>query len=147
MRHGETETACIEYQGAHHVESGYGICRFNGRTERAHRVTYCKAHGLTLDDIRGLHVRHLCDNPPCVNPDHLLLGTHADNMRDKQTRGRGNQPKGECNAKAKLTAKSVQDVRARAKGGASNRALAREFGVSPSTIARAVNRQKWRHVE
>lgn len=137
---------CIPFQGAKHVQHGYGIMRFEGKTHRAHRVAYCRAHGLRIDEIAGLHVMHTCDNPPCINPAHLRLGTHTDNMRDKESKGRGNQPKGVRNAKAKLDDAKVRAARSLVASGHSQRSVARMFGVDSSTISRAVTGEKWRHV-
>lgn len=67
---------------------GYGQRWYKGKNVLAHRAAYCDAHGLALEDIKGQLVRHKCDNPPCVNPDHLELGTHKDNARDCIERGR-----------------------------------------------------------
>ena len=65
---------CWEWQGS--VRCGYGKIRsVNGEHHGAHRVAYCDEHGLDIGDIRGLVVRHSCDNPPCCNPSHLRLGT------------------------------------------------------------------------
>lgn len=66
-------------------DDGYGVVRFNGGMCKAHVVAWFLTNGLIPD---GLDVLHECDNPPCVNPDHLFLGTNADNCRDRQAKGR-----------------------------------------------------------
>jgi hypothetical protein len=80
-------TSCWEWQGAKH-EYGYGLFEFksaNGRWRSicAHRIAWIIFKGPIPDK---LHIRHKCDNPPCVNPDHLEIGTHKDNMRDRHER-------------------------------------------------------------
>jgi hypothetical protein len=75
---------CVEWDRSRH-DFGYGLCWREGRTALAHRVSYEIHYGPIP---AGLMVRHKCDNPPCVNPNHLELGTHADNMRDMTRRGR-----------------------------------------------------------
>lgn len=77
---GPLQTPCIEWPGKRH-RNGYGQL---GR-KTAHRVAYECAHGPIPD---GLHVLHRCDNPPCINPEHLFLGTHHDNMIDSMLKGR-----------------------------------------------------------
>lgn len=64
----------------------YGVFLVNGRSINAHRFAYQIAHGPVPDDM---FVCHRCDNPPCVNPAHLFLGTHVDNMQDMISKGRG----------------------------------------------------------
>lgn len=78
--------ACID----HGAGSGqvYAHCRHNGVFAKRHRVVYIKHHGLQLADIAGKTVRHTCDNVRCINPDHLLIGSHDDNMHDKRVRQR-----------------------------------------------------------
>lgn len=66
-------------------QRGYGQINVGGRTLRVHRVSWAMHHG----DPGELFVCHKCDNPPCVRPDHLFIGTHTDNMRDKISKGRG----------------------------------------------------------
>ena len=90
----------------------------------------------------GLQVRHyVCDNPPCVNPAHLLLGTHCDNMQDMVDRGR--QPRGGRVHTAKLTEDEVREIRA---SSATNRELAATFGVDKSVISRVRSGKTWRHI-
>ena len=87
-------SGCIEFDGARLSSGGYGAIRHEGKVVRAHRLAYCHANGVTLESIAGFEVRHSCDNPPCINPAHLLLGTHTDNMRDMFERDRRKLPLG-----------------------------------------------------
>ena len=123
---------------------GYGQFRLNGRMEQAHRVAY----QLWVGPIpEGLVVRHKCDNPICVHPTHLELGTQADNVRDRDERGRRAATHGVENGNSKLTDDDVQDIRARyAEGGVSLRALAKEYGVNFTHVSRIVNRKIWTHI-
>lgn len=139
---------CTEWQGGH-MSSGYGYLRVEGKLRYAHRVAYCEHHGLSLSDIAGQVVRHRCDNPPCVNPEHLELGSQADNVQDAVDRGRAAGAMGEDHGHAKLTVEEVLAIRAehtphcRETGGA---ALARKYGVSQAQISGIVNRRYWSHV-
>jgi hypothetical protein len=101
----------------------------------------------------GLHVCHHCDNPPCVNPAHLFLGTRSDNMRDMVAKGRhvastnpGTMARGSRQGLSKLTEQDVADIRERYAPG-NGVVLAREYGVHPRTIMRAVNGFTWGHVK
>lgn len=78
---------------------------------------------------------HTCDNPPCCNPNHLVLGTRKDNSDDKVSKGRQWRPKGTNNVKAKLNENKVRAIRKRLLGGQKHREIADEFGVSPQTIS------------
>jgi hypothetical protein len=95
-------------------------------------------------------VRHRCDNPPCVNPDHLLIGTLADNIHDMDSRGRRKSPRGTAHYHAKLTDAEVLAIRASytprsPTNGA--RALARKYGVSYQAVRQVILRNTWTHVE
>ena len=122
--------------------AGYGKIRPGGPVDcqRANRVAYALEHGSVPDD---LCVCHRCDNPACVNPAHLFLGTHGDNARDKVAKGRATAPRGEANHNAKLTDDAVRAIRA-----SSERiyVLARRYGVSDIIIARVRNGTGWKHV-
>lgn len=136
---------CIEATGSLNAH-GYGHVRYEGKVVRAHRLAYAQAHGLTLEDIAGRIVRHACDNPACINPAHLVLGTHTDNMRDMAERGRNRQPKGIRNAKSKLSDADVIEIRRRAAAGETNKAIAKDYGIAPSQISRIHTRKTWGHL-
>lgn len=76
---------CLTYMRAR-SPFGYGVVRYDGKTWRAHRLAWHLMYG---EIPQGLHLLHHCDNPPCLEATHLYLGTQADNMRDRQMRGRG----------------------------------------------------------
>nr|WP_308317751.1 HNH endonuclease [Serratia marcescens] len=129
---------CIEWKG-YRTRDGYGRQRIGEKLYLSHRVSYCKYHGLELHEIDGLLVRHTCDNPPCINPEHLEIGTQFDNMRDMKSRGR-NVPR------SKITPQQVLEIRCRhdRKSTENNsHALAKEFGVSKVQINRIIARSTW----
>lgn len=133
-------TGCWEWQGAR-FGSGYGQF-YAGRDSagkrmniHAHRFAYELRHGAIPD---GLHVLHHCDNPPCVNPDHLFVGTRSDNMQDMFVKGRG-RPAG----KAQLTTDEVDAIRAALQAGEQAKKLAREFGVSIGLICAIGRGEVW----
>ncbi len=101
-------TGCWEFQG--YCVNGYGRLSREGKRVYAHRAVWEIVFG-EIPPV--LCVLHTCDNPPCCNPAHLWLGTHAENMEDKQAKGRGNQPHGETNGQAKLTEPEVREIRHR----------------------------------
>lgn len=112
--------------------------------EKAHRVSWMLANGPIP---AGMVVCHRCDNPPCVNPDHLFLGTQIDNMRDRSKKGRGNHRKGSRHGRAKLTEQDVRVIRSRyATGDWKQSDLAAEYGVSQPLIGHIVRRVTWRHI-
>lgn len=78
---------CINWGGAK-TAAGYGTFRENGKPMYAHRASYADSRGVPMESLVGLVVRHKCDNPSCFNPDHLDIGTQADNLRDMRERGR-----------------------------------------------------------
>ncbi len=124
--------------------SGYGQIKVGGRTIRVHKLAYRIFHGDLLD---GAVVRHTCDNPPCVNPNHLIAGTVADNNRDRAERGRSYRPVGQKNAAAQLTDAQVVEMRALyAAGAVSQRQLGQRYGITQSTVSAIVRGQTWRHL-
>lgn len=128
---------------------GYGVINMgghNGHAERAHRLSWIMHNGEIPKD---LCVCHKCDNPSCVNPNHLFLGTRADNNHDMQKKGRCDtvkRPKGEQSGNAKLKTEQVLQIRDRYSNGETLSALAKEYPVSVQTIFRIVNRTIWKHI-
>lgn len=122
------------------TSTGYGRTSLLHRTYQAHRVSWALAFGPVPD---GLHVLHRCDNPPCVNPAHLFVGTHEDNMRDREKKGRCVHPRGEQHGCAKLTAANVIEIRASSE---SQTALAARFGVTQAAINYVILRRSWAHI-
>lgn len=129
---------------------GYGRVHFGRRNQyiKAHRASWLIANGALPP--KGFGVLHRCDNPGCVNPAHLFLGTHADNMHDMFAKGRRTAKTGtvgEKNFSAKITEKDVLEIRALyAKGGITQEALGKKFGLSQYPISRIVRRVGWKHV-
>lgn len=126
---------------------GYGKVGVNRKTHLAHRQAYEAIHG--AGTAEGMVVRHRCDNPPCVNPAHLEVGTHADNIRDRDERGRNRQPKGSANGLAKLTEADVLAIRAECVTGSrthGQQAISERFGVSNQLISNIILRKIWTHI-
>lgn len=124
---------CIEWGGTRSSQ-GYGIAK---RKEKAHRKAWREAFGPIP---YGMQVCHRCDNPPCVNPDHLFLGTHADNMRDKREKGRCYRPSGELNHAAILTkAQAIAIISDKRR----YPVIAKEYGVTSSNIASIKYGKSW----
>lgn len=122
---------------------GYGLFSLGGRSVRAHRLAWELENGPIPD---GQVVCHRCDNPPCVNPDHLFLGTPRDNFRDCLAKGRYS-PKGTGNAAAKLSEEDIAKIRnLYASGGWSQQGIANIFGVHQTAISAVVRGKRWRHV-
>jgi hypothetical protein len=123
--------------------NGYGTLWLGTRKSRVHYFAHRVSAALAGMDLNAAPcVLHSCDNPPCVNPVHLRVGTHAENMADCKARGRVGyvipaQPKGEAHPRHKLTNADVLAIRDRA-GCDSQTVLAMEFGVSQSLISRVV---------
>ena len=118
---------------------GYGTFTIEGKHIGAHRAAY-EYHCGPIPD--GTHVCHTCDNPSCVNPDHLFVGTVADNMADMR-RKRRSRP-GENHPQAKLKWVNVQEIREESQNGVPQSHLASFYGVSQPTISAIVQRKIWR---
>lgn len=138
-------SGCWLWCGAIASDTGYGIF-FAGDDKRmgAHVFAWeCANPGKSRE---GLVVRHTCDTPNCVNPAHLVIGTHADNMADMDARGRrvNNPRRGEAHHNSKLTRAIVERARYAHKHGATIADLARLYGVTTTTMAAALEGKTWR---
>lgn len=122
-------------------QGGYGkILGEDGRFRLAHRVAFA----LVVGPIPvGLLLCHRCDNPGCVNPRHLFLGTQADNLQDMRAKGRGNPPRGRQHPRARLTEELVILIRADRRG---HRRIARDLGIGKSTVGMVKAGLTWTHV-
>jgi hypothetical protein len=141
---------CCEWVGALNGQ-GYGVIGRGGRgagNVLAHRLSW-ELHKGPIPS--GLSVLHRCDNPPCVNVDHLFLGTQADNTADMMMKGRENRISkqvGEKHWKAKLTESDVKKIRTLyALGGTTQWELARMFSIRQATISNIILRKIWGHLK
>lgn len=146
---------CWEWRAS--KSGSYGQFSLKGRPIKAHRFSWAAFRG---EMPIGLCVLHKCDNKICVNPDHLFLGSHAENSADMILKGRqasgiknGSRTKperlkrGELNTAAKITGCIVKEIRERySKGGTSYPKLAKIFGLVQAQIGNIVKKRNWKHV-
>ena len=128
---------CLIWSGSKSTK-GYGRVWWEGRLHQAHRASYTANVGAIPE---GLHVLHRCDNPSCINHEHLFLGTNLDNVQDKVAKGR--LPSGESRANAKLTEAAVLEIR---KSPLGKKSLAKLYGVCPTVILEVRRGKRWPHV-
>ena len=134
-----TEQGCWEWQLSKHYR-GYGLIKIDHKTTLAHRVSYETFVGSIP---KGAMVIHNCDNPPCVNPEHLRCGTHRDNIDDMVAKGRSLS--GEQHNLAKLSWNEVREIRALYQtGGYTLLQLAEKYSVSKPTIWGIVQYRYWK---
>lgn len=130
---------CWEWTGG---VDRYGRFWTGSHSALAHRVSWELANGPVPD---GLCVLHSCDNPVCVNPDHLFVGTNADNTQDALQKGRLIFPRGEHHGNSRLTEADVLAIREAARH-ASQAQVAAQFGTHQGTISKIVNGKLWTHL-
>lgn len=142
------ETDCWEWQGS--KRNGYGRMIVGSRKDKtrksksAHRVSYEIYHG---EIPIGMDVCHRCDNPCCVNPNHLFVGTRQDNINDRESKGRNKIQYGSKNGRAILNEDQVIEIREKRNLGMSFGKLSKEYGVCKKTIMRAASGQNWSTVD
>ena len=125
---------CIDWSG-YKIPSGYGLLKVDRKTRLAHRVAYREFVGCTWEDMHGLVVMHTCDNPSCVNPEHLVLGTQKQNHLDMVSKGRQQ-------GQRKPIGLDDFHILSIWEGGKSKAEIARELGCSRAAITYSVNRAK-----
>jgi hypothetical protein len=136
----DTSGECWEWMGSLN-HKGYGFIWNKTRAALAHRVSWEMHFGAIPDELL---VCHQCDNPRCVNPSHLFLGTSKDNATDAAAKGRIGR--GEHHYRSRLTEDDVRSIRRLRSDGELMTDLARRYGVHPTTVGLIVRRETWRHV-
>lgn len=123
-------------------EWGYAEIMLQGTTKKIHRHVYEQCFG---EIPKGLVIRHKCDNPSCINPEHLEIGTHQDNVNDMISRNR--QAKGSKKPKSKLTEKDVVEIKYLLLEGKTNRSIAKKYRIDESIISEIKHNKAWKHVQ
>ena len=142
LKYAEWEGDCLIWQRSCHKATGYGYIykTINGKEMKigAHVMMFELLNGPAKEKAV---IRHSCDNPPCINPQHLLSGTHKDNARDRVNRGRG--AKGIKHGRCRLTDEQVKEIKNTPKYYGSGIKLAKKFSVANTTISAVRNGQNW----
>lgn len=148
----KNQNSCIEYMGEKSSD-GYG--KFY-TSKKIYTMAHRMAYELFIGNIpKGMLVCHKCDNPSCINPEHLWLGTHHDNMQDMADKGRHPNKKGiplsidnkgSKHVLAKLNEDSVKNIKIKLANGIKGSVLAREYNVVDQTIYEIKNGRNWKHV-
>lgn len=134
----EKEGDCLLVRKGQSVGIGYRRVGLNGLAYYAHQVAY---HHKTGSLPKGIVIRHTCDRPNCVNPNHLLGGTHADNVADKMSKSR--QSKGLHHYRSAITEDQVREIR---KSPLTYAELSRQYGISRGGIHNIKSGRSWRHL-
>lgn len=137
----EDENGCFICTSHAKDKDGYSRKRNLYATTMVHRYIYEECFGFIP---KGLIVRHKCDNPACINPEHLELGTQKDNVSDMLIRGRCNPKHGEDNNFVKLTKDQVLEIRNQYKEGKTQYQIAKDFKISQGHVSDIVNKKKRR---
>ncbi len=138
------DTRCQVFTGRTDTH-GYGQIKDKGRPVLVHRWVWEQNFGAIPE---GLHVLHRCDNPACLNPEHLFLGTHGDNMKDKAKKKRGNVPSGAAHKRpmAKITAEQAGQIKELLRRGYRGCDIARDFNVTRNLVSEIKLGKTWAHI-
>ena len=140
------DNECWDWKAYSDLYWGYGTFRFRNKTQKAHRVAWT----LTKGEIpNSLCVLHKCDNPACVNPAHLFLGTNLDNIKDRDAKNRQSHDmgrKGSKHSQAKLKEEDVICIRLLYQIEITQREISKIYRVSPMLIHKIVHRKLWKHI-
>lgn len=136
------EDGCWKWTGCNRG-NGYGVLRYKGKTESAHRVSYKIFKG---EIPEGYVVMHSCDCKLCINPDHLFIGTSKQNSEDMVKKNRQTKQIGEGNSRSVITEKIVLEMRKLRSEGIKIKEIAKQFNVKYFTCLDAVNGRNWQHI-
>lgn len=135
----EPNSGCTLWFGAGN-KRGYGHIKIDGRQWAIHRFVWTMHHGLIPS---GMYICHRCDMPPCINIDHLFVGTPTENVHDMMAKGRSRSLIGSGHQNSILTEEKVAAIRC-AKG--TQAEIAERFGVHEATVWGIIHRKRWTHI-
>lgn len=139
--HKTEDGSCWEWLG--HIEKrGYGVMSYNNKRDKAHRISWRIANNQEIP--KGMVIMHLCDNPICVNPNHLKLGTQDDNMKDCKNKGRITKSTGENHGRSKLTETDVLEIRRLIAKGKTNKEIANLHKTTTQNIQAIRINKTWK---
>ncbi len=133
---------CWEWVGTR-PSGAYGHFSIKAKAVKAHRWVYELCCGPIPE---GMVIRHKCDNPSCVNPLHLTVGTHQDNINDRQERRRWADRQGEKHPLRKVSEADVHQIRRAANLGEPQKSIAQRFGIGSGQVGKIVRRENWSHI-
>ena len=137
------DAECWKWTAGIGNSQGYGTFSYKNKSIQAHRMSMI----LSGYNVDGFMVLHKCDNPPCVNPNHLFLGNQIDNMKDMVDKGRSPNNQGSKNPSSKLTEWEVIKIKGMLKLGIKQTEIGKIFGVHKATIHHIKSGSHWKHIK